>query len=173
MTEPFYTTDSNNSLPTKVKKKRGAFNVLSEIARISTNIKGIPGASQTKQMLFSLLLEVSAYTLVLLRTHRSRTDATIVENSTSPPHGQQRILDLDDNTLDNLSSCLNKLYRGDKDILCTAQELQKYLEILKQKIQQQIAKRTLETFIDDSKEINNMSAKGEKDKVEDLEAKVN
>ena len=160
-------------MPTKVKKKRDAFNVLLEIRRISTNIKDIPGASQTKKKLFSLLLEVSAYTLVLLRTHRSRTDATIEENATSSPQEQQKTLDLDDDTLDNLSNCLNKLYRGDKDILYTAQELKKYLEILKQKIQQQIAKNALERYIDDPKEVSSNSGKGEKDMVEDLETKVN
>lgn len=90
-------------------------------------------SAKTKERLFSLLLEVSAYVLLIKRNALEKRELETLDSS---PH-QNETMTFDDATLANLSSFLTLLSQGDSKILRVASHLERFLKNLRHQIQQQ------------------------------------
>ena len=153
----FQKSDNINTIPIKIKRKSATPEALPENGKISPSIVENTKASKRKEILYSSLLEASSYALMLMRTQNSRK-----ENSAGEPNARflkdhEEDLIVNNGILESLSSCLNMLNKGSKEILHIAGDIQKYLEMLKYRMRGDIANNIFDGHYDNNNVLSSKS----------------
>ena len=103
--------------------------------------------AKKREQLFSLLLEVSTYILILKRNAGFTEKKAPSENDCAVYSKQEPCTTpVDEATMQNLASILTMLNKGDTKILRVAKELQRSLKKLRHKMQQETTKYISEEY---------------------------
>ena len=168
--DSFQKTDISNTMSIKIKKTSTTSEALPESGKNSPSIAENTRASQKKETLYSSLLEISSYALLLMRTLGSRKGRSSDEHNTRFQIEHEEDFAVNNDILQSLSYCLNMLNNGNVEILHVARDVQKYLEMLKCRMKEDIAKNVLEECLD---KINILSSKIKRKKMVNRRAEVN